>query len=232
MRVLQRSSTFRLLSVLILGATVAACGKDSPTAPTPPPTPTRIIALEGNLAFGEIQIGSSFTATLRIRNNGNENLTVSGMTSPGAGTVFTADWTSGGIAPGQSQVVTFKFTPTAAQQYGGTLTVNANHTGGTNTMQISGTGVWPPRPDFFRQGVGDAVFDMPPDVARVHIIGTYRGSSENFIVRVGGRLLVNEILGRCCGLRETYDGTLATGGGGVTEIRLSPGVEWSIREIR
>jgi hypothetical protein len=228
----QRAAAIRLLSVLALGLTVAACGKDSPTAPTPPPTPTRIIALEGNLNFGEIQIGQSFTATLRIRNNGTETLNITGMTSPNAGTAFSADWTNGNIPAGGSQVVTIKFTPPAAETYGGTLTVNGNQTSGTNTIQITGKGVYPPRPDFFKQGVGDSVFDMPPDVARVRIVGTYRGSSENFIVRIGGRLLVNEIIGRCCGLRETYDGTLLTGGGGVTEIRLSPGVEWSIREVR
>jgi hypothetical protein len=42
-------------------------------------------------------------------------------------------------------------------------------------------------------------FDMPADVARVRIVGIHTGSSSNFIVRVGGRLIVNEPRGDVLG---------------------------------
>jgi hypothetical protein len=223
-----------VLALLVLCASVAGCGdKKSPSAPTPPATPTRIIALEGNMAFGNIEIGSSFAATLRIRNTGTETLQITGMTVPsGIGPVYSVDWRDGTIAAGASQAVTVRFTPTAAQSYTGNLTVNGNQTSGANTIQLSGTGVFPPRPNFSRSGVGDTVFDMPLDVARIHVVATYNGSSQNFVLRVGGRLLVNEIIGTCCGNVPRYEGTLLTGGGGVTEVRISSGVSWLIEEIR
>lgn len=219
-----------VLAVLVFAS---GCGdKKSPTQPTQPPTATRIIRLEGNMNFGSIQIGQSFDATLRIYNDGTEALNVTGLTGPaGSASVIAASWTNGNIAPGASQASVIRFTPTAAQSFSGTLTVNGNQTSGTNTLPFSATGVFPPRPDFFRTGVGDTVFDMPIDVARVRIIGTYTGNSSNFVVRIGGRLIVNELIGR--GWSSTvYDGTLLTGGGGTVAITLSSGVSWSIQEIR
>jgi hypothetical protein len=57
------------------------------------------------------------------------------------------------------------------------------------------------------------------------------GFSSNFIVRIGGRLTVNELLG--AGWNQTrYDGTLLTGGGGVVSITNSSGVNWSFEEVR
>jgi hypothetical protein len=227
--VVRRVSALCLLSLALLAS---GCGNDSPTAPTPPPTPTRIITLEGVLAFGNVGIGATESRIIRIFNLGTEALTITGMTSAGAGTVFSADWTQGTIAPGSNQTVTFRFTPTAAQSYNGTLTVNGNQTSGTNTMAITAAGVFPPRPNFSRSGVGDTVFDMPLDVARIRVVGTYNGSSQNFIMRIGGRLIVNEIIGTCCGNVPRYEGTLLTGGGGLVEIRSSSGVSWLIEEIR
>jgi hypothetical protein len=78
--------------------------------------------------------------------------------------------------------------------------------------------------------VGNTVFDMPASISRVRIVGVYRASSSNFIVRVGGRLIVNELVGRSWG-QERYEGVhLVTGG--VTEITNSSGVEWSFVEVR
>jgi uncharacterized membrane protein len=109
--------------------------------------PTRIISLTGNLAFGSVQVGATTTAQLTITNSGNATLTVTGMTGPSG---YAASWTSGTIAPGASQYVTVTFAPTAAQTYNGVLTVVANHTSGTNTIGISGTGVSaPPAPSVF-----------------------------------------------------------------------------------
>lgn len=108
---------------------------------TLPPPPTRIIRLEGNLAFGEVQVNASAQRTLTIYNDGNSPLTVSGISYPNA--VFTGNW-SGDIPAGGSTNVTMTFKPTATQSYSGNLTVNANHTSGPNTRAISGTGVQPP----------------------------------------------------------------------------------------
>jgi len=80
---------------------------------------------------------------LAISNNGNSTLTVTGITGPSG---YTASWTSGTIAAGANQDVTVRFTPIAETSYNGTVTVNADHTSGTNTITISGTGSAPPGP--------------------------------------------------------------------------------------
>jgi hypothetical protein len=80
-----------------------------------------------------------------------------------------------------------------------------------------------------KSGVGDNVFDMPTYVSRVKIIGTYTGYSSNFIVYVGGRLLVNALLGTGWGTTR-FEGTYLTSGG-VVQITNSSGVSWSFTEV-
>jgi hypothetical protein len=214
--------------LLALVVIASACGdKKSPAAPTPPPSPTRVIRLEANMTFGNVEVGSSLERILRIYNDGTDTLTVTGLNGPGGG-VVTASWTSGAIAPGTSQASTIRFTPTTAQTYSGTVTVNANHTAGTNTLPFSATGVFPPRPPFSRSGSGNTVFDMPPGVTRLLIRGRWTGrDTSNFIVSVGGRLVVNEILRTSI----TYEGVHAVSGT-VVEITNSSAIEWSFQEIQ
>jgi hypothetical protein len=206
---------------------LAGCGGGgTPTAPAPAaPAQTRIMRIEAILQFGDVPVGASATRDLRIYNEGNAVMTVTGLTGPSG---YAASWTSGAIAPGTSQLSVIRFSPTAAQSYDGTLTVQADQTSGANTTPISGRGQ---RDLFRRSGTGDSVFDMPADVARIHIIGSYSGSSSNFIVRIGGRLIVNELVGTFWG-QPRYDGTLLTGGGGVVAITNSSGVNWSFEEVR
>lgn len=77
-------------------------------------------------------------------------------------------------------------------------------------------------------GRGNSVFDMP-GIQRVRIQGTWnRTQTSNFIVRIGGRLIVNEILRDSI----TYDGTHLANGGGVTDIVDSAAISWTITEVR
>jgi hypothetical protein len=146
---------FRYAWVAPLLIWASACtGSSTPTAPST----SRIIGLSGNLAFGNVTVGQSARATLTITNSGNSTLTISGMTIPCSGcVVYTPSWASGTIPAGGSQQVTQSFTPTAAQNYSGTLTVSGDQTSGTSTIAMSGTGVAP--------GTGVSQFD-----------GTYSGN--------------------------------------------------------
>lgn len=125
---------------MVLVATMAvACGggNDSPTAPS---TPTRIIGVSGNLAFGDVPVGGQRDQTFTITNTGTSTLNVTGMSvSGGLSSHTTASWTNGSIAAGASQVVTVRFAPTASGSFNGTLSVNGDHTSGANTLPISGT---------------------------------------------------------------------------------------------
>lgn len=130
--------------ILSLVTLVGGCSKSddnaSPTAPSSS-TPSRIIGLSGNLAFGSVNVGGSRESTLTITNSGNQSLSVSGMTITGGLSEHTrASWTSGTIAAGASQAVRITFEPASSGAFSGTLTVNGDQTGGVNTMQVSGTG--------------------------------------------------------------------------------------------
>ncbi len=102
-------------------------------------TQTRVIGLSGNLAFGNVTVGTSSQRTLTISNSGNSTLTVTSISYP---TGFSGNWSGGTIAPnGGSRDVTLTFSPTAAVTYGGQVTVSSDATnGGGNVISASGTG--------------------------------------------------------------------------------------------
>jgi hypothetical protein len=210
----------RLVLFALLGS---ACGGGSPTAPS---TPTRIIGITGTLAFGTVAVGSSKELTIFINNGGNSALTISGISGP---SVYSASWTNGVIPAGGTHASVLRFTPAESRTYNGTVIVSGDQTSGTNTIAISGTGLGPP---FSKSGTGNTVFDMPVGEARVRIVGTYGDRCQNFIVHIGGRSVVNEILGTCSvGIGPRYEG-LHLVSGGVVEVTNSTGVSWSIQEER
>lgn len=144
---LSRSAQLKhLLATFALGVFVVACSGSSPSPTTPSTTPspspmTRVVALSGNLAFGDVAAGSTATSVLTIANTGTATLTVTGMRAPSASSgIYKANWVSGSIAPGGSQAVTITFSPVAAISYNGTLTVDADQTSGNNSLPISGSG--------------------------------------------------------------------------------------------
>ena len=220
----------RRVFVWMLVAVSVACGKGggSPTTPSEPALPIRVIVVSGDLSFGDVELGASAERTMRIANSGDSAMTVTSL-SVTNGDALTASWLTGVIAPGAAQDVVVRFTPTTTATVSGSIRVNADHTAGNNQIGFTGRGVRS-GPLWERAGVGNTVFDMPTSISRVRIVGVYRSNSSNFIVRVGGRLVVNELLGRSWG-QERYEGVHQVTGG-VTEITNSSGVEWSVTEVR
>jgi len=220
-----------LLPSLLLLVMAACGGNKNPsgpsTSPPPPAAPSRVILLEATLAYGTVNVGDTVERTMRIYNTGNSSLDITGMTAPSGG-AYTADWTTGTIAPGASRMVTIFFRPTEHRSYSGSITVNGNHTSGTNSVAVSGMGIAP----IWRQsGSGNTVFTMPSHVARTRVIATYPERSSNFIVRLDGFLLVNELVGTAWNMPR-YEGIHLTTGGGVVQITNSSGVSWSFEEVR
>jgi hypothetical protein len=98
--------------------------------------------------------------------------------------------------------------------------------------QVTTTANWSllPAAIWSQGGMGDNVFDMPTYIRRVRVIADYGDYSQNFIVRIGGSLVVNELMGR--GWNQThFEGTYQTTGGTVA-ITGSSGVRWSFQEVR
>lgn len=102
------------------------------------PAPTRIVALAGNLAFGNVTVGQTSTRTLTISNSGNAPLSVGSISYPSG---FSGNWSGGSIPAGASTNVNITFTPAAAQSYSGNITVDSDATSGVNTISASGFGI-------------------------------------------------------------------------------------------
>ncbi len=99
---------------------------------------SRVIALSGDLAFGDVEINTTSQKIITIQNTGNSALTVTGISYPQG---FSGNWSGVVAANGGTQQVTVTFSPTDARGYGGTVTVASNATAGDNTMAASGQGI-------------------------------------------------------------------------------------------
>jgi len=87
-----------------------------------------------------------------------------------------------------------------------------------------------PTPLFIMRGEGNATFNIPTTVSRIHIVGTYLGYTSSFVVTIGGQNVVNDLVGSEW-TPSASDGTYATTGGPVA-ITNSAGVSWSFIEVR
>lgn len=106
---------------------------------TNPPSPTRVINLSGNLAFGNVYIGNTQTKPLTISNIGNSTLTINAINLPSG---YSSDYSSGTILAGSSTTANISFSPqNMVTNYNGIITVNSNSTSGGNSINVSGSGV-------------------------------------------------------------------------------------------
>jgi hypothetical protein len=150
-----------VVAVLVV-VTVAGCGGNgvffpdnpfSPTpvsapTPTPPPTPTpeatRIIGLSGNLAFGDVQVGTSVSTTVTISNTGNSTLTITNRQVASGHTTgqscCTTSASSASIPAGDSVVRTLTFTSTRVDVYDGNLGLFSDKTSGDSNILMTGSG--------------------------------------------------------------------------------------------
>ena len=149
----------RLALTVGLCLSVVGCQSGgSPTQPTHTSTTaaesiTRIIALEGDLNFGDIVVPTIAEKTIRIVNRGTGTMTVTGFTGPRGGGVcenpadidvcgsVSVSWTGGAIAVSQWRDVTVRFNSAWGDSVSGTITVNGNATSGANTMLITARSV-------------------------------------------------------------------------------------------
>jgi len=207
----------RLPALLAICLWIAGCGSSStsPTA-TPPPTATgsagTTFTLSGSVmsSNGVMVIG----ATVQVADGPNAGKSTTTSSS--------GSYSIAGLVPSGMTVSASATNYTAISK---PVTVT-----GAQTLDFQLTAT----PFFVVSGTGNTVFDLPTTVARVRIVGTYTGSSSNFIVVIGGHLVVNEIIGTSkeyASISTVSDGIYSTTGG-IVEIMNSSGVEWTIAELR
>jgi hypothetical protein len=130
---------------------------------------TRIIRLDGSLAFGNVATNAVTQLPLTVYNDGNTPLSVSSVDVPAG---FGAQPQTFSVAAGGSSNVTVSFAPSALQAYGGTVTVQADWTSGTNTTTASGTGV-------VVETVSQPILSGPVKGTRLETLTNYTASATN-----------------------------------------------------
>jgi len=94
-----------------------------------------------NLAFGNVNSGSSSTQNVTATNTGNASVTVSGIAENGAGFTLSGAGTPVTLTSGQAMTFGVIFSPTSAGSDTGTVMVTSTATGSPTTIALSGTGV-------------------------------------------------------------------------------------------
>jgi hypothetical protein len=226
----------RLFVFLAVGLVIGSCSrKSSPTSPSSA-TPTRVIALTGPMDFGAVRIGQSSSAVLRISNQGNSTMTITGLSGTGGiADVLTANWTSGTIAAGASQSATFTFTPSTVQTWSGTIIVNGDHTSGANSIAFTGSGTLDGVPLWTQIGSTDSTFTIPSYVTRFRLDATSTAG------RCGGLVLhittqdddwwMHPLPG-CLGASPAFSGTYTINHGATAAVSSVVNVSWTFTEVR
>ena len=83
---------------------------------------------------------------------------------------------------------------------------------------------------FSKSGTGNAVFDIPSSVKKIHIQGASTGTDTDFIVRIDGVLVVSAAIGPTK-VPSSYDAEHLLFAGGTVQITQSSAVTWKFTEI-
>jgi len=98
-------------------------------------------ASPASVAFGSTTVGASASQTVTVSNNGTGPVTITGVSVTGAGFKVSGISTPLVLLPGQNTNFTVTFTPAAAGNATGTITVGSTATNSPATVSLSGLGV-------------------------------------------------------------------------------------------
>jgi hypothetical protein len=93
------------------------------------------------LSFGNVNVGSNSSLTTTLTNNGNSNVTISGVTVSGTGYSDSGVTSGETLTPNQSITITAQFAPSAAGLVSGSVSIASNATNSPAAITLSGTGV-------------------------------------------------------------------------------------------
>jgi len=134
---------FAAVPVVLLAALVACGGNNTPppvnNRPGTPGATTATVSPSSLTFNSQTTQTTSAPQTVTLTNSGNASLTISGVTASGDFTQTNTCGTS--VAAGANCMIAVTFTPTAAGQRNGTLSIADNATGSPQTVGLSGTGV-------------------------------------------------------------------------------------------
>ncbi len=131
--------------------TVTSDANNSPTAVTLAGTGVapfaQLTVMPNNVNFGNVVVGVSSSLGVMLKNSGNSNVTVSGVTTSGGDYSATGVSSNTTIAPGQFATLNVVFTPAATGSASGSVSVASNATNSPSTISLKGSGInQPPVP--------------------------------------------------------------------------------------
>lgn len=154
--------------------------------------------------FGDVLSGDIATQPLTVLNAGLVDLAVSSVTIGGTGApAFTVDGSPFVLAPGASQPLQVRFSPTAAASYAASLTITS--TGGNESVQLRGRGSSPLSASPDTLDFGSVIVGRPDPVRQVTVrnlgataltmdsaaLRPLTGGAGGFLVQPVGPILLN-----------------------------------------
>src|SRR5258707_8313592 len=150
--------------------TVTSDASNSPTtislSGTGAAATSQLSATPGSVTFGNVAVGVTSALGVTLKNTGNSNVTISGVTTSGG------DYSASGVSanatlnPGQTVTLNVAFTPAATGSATGSVSVAGNASNSPLTISLNGSGVTPTPPP---QGApacgisGDTSVHVPAD---------------------------------------------------------------------
>ena len=124
---------------------IASNASDSPLAVnlsgTGSPAGTATLsASPASLSFGSVTIGGKVTKFITLTNSGTTSLSISNISSSGAGFKFSSPSFPFTIAAGAHTTISVTFSPTSAISYSGQLAIKSTASNATLDVALSGTG--------------------------------------------------------------------------------------------
>lgn len=125
-----------------------------------------------SVTFPNIQVGSNNSQNVTLTNTGNSNITISSVTTTGAG--FSASGVSNGttLTPNQTATLSVTFSPTAAGAASGSVSVASNATGSPTVVSLTAS-------SYFVELTWNA--STTTDVVSYNV---YRGTSQGSYTKV------------------------------------------------
>jgi centrosomal CEP192-like protein/HYDIN/CFA65/VesB family protein len=94
-----------------------------------------------SMAFGDVDLGSSATREISLKNTGNSNIAISSESIKGTGLSETGMGGAVTLTPGQSATLTVEFAPKSAGTVSGEVTIASNASKESISVPVTGSGV-------------------------------------------------------------------------------------------
>jgi hypothetical protein len=233
---------YQRLAAALVALCCAACGPEAtPVAPTPPDSATRIISVAGELDFGAVVVGSQSDRSVTVANDGNANLSVSGITFPCAGSIAIVGSQAFAIPSGSALNVTFRFSPLTVDVCNGAAVFASDATSGSGSAQLTAVGTLEGVPLLAMIGTGGGrTINIPPHVFRVRVAAEKEASFTSaacipfkVIHAAVAGALIDVKIGRCAESsgERSYSTEIAVPLGDLIML-FAERINWSVTEVR